>query len=138
MTVRTQEEIVLRFTKLSESGSDPFGFERGDLIERLEYCHAKPYLNDGVSEEEWEAYRGKLLPVRAQMIDYMPFAWEKANNERGLSAYRSLAHYTSWLWLDGDEQLCTTLSAYNDYGRPQLVDICKYLGIDWEPFLLSK
>jgi len=80
----------------------------------------------------------KLLPVRDQMVDYMEFAWEKANDERGMSAYRSMAHYTSWLWLDGDEYLWKTLEGYTDYGRPQLIEICKYLGIDWKPFLLSK
>ena len=136
--MRTQEEIVERIAKLEKTNNDPFGFERGNLIERLDYEHAKPYLNAEVSKEKWEADTDKLLSVREQMIDYMPFAWEKANNERGLSAYRSLAHYTSWLWLDGDEYLCTTLSDYDDYGRPQLVEICKYLRIDWEPFVLAR
>ena len=135
---RTQEEIINRINALQTSGDDPFGFERTDLVEWLSFENASPHLKEGISEEEWAEHELKRLPVREQMIDYMPFAWEKANDEKGISAYRSMAHYTSWLWLDGDDYLWTTLKDYDDYGRPQLVDICKYLGIDWEPFLLSK
>lgn len=64
------------------------------------------------------------------MIEYMPFAWEKANNCRGLSAGRSLAHYTAWLWLDGDNEIWPTLEDYEYYGKDKLVEICNYLGID--------
>lgn len=136
LTSRTQEEIVERINQLKENGNDPLGFERSDLINYLPFRLAKEWLSDDVTEEEWNSREGKT--PKHQMKDYMEFAWEKANDERGLSAYRSMAHYTSWLWLDGDDYLCTTLRDYTDYGRPQLVDICKHLEIDWEPFLLSK
>ena len=33
----------------------------------------------------------------------MTFAWDKANNERNLSAGRSINHFEVWLWLLGDE-----------------------------------
>lgn len=135
---RTQEEIVARIQEISNTSRDPFGFEVGNLIERLDYEHAKDFLNDGVTKDEWEASIANLLPVRETMIDYLSFAWEKANDERGLSAYRSLAHYTSWLWLDGDDHLWKTLEHYTDYGKPQLISICNYLGVDWEPYLLDK
>ena len=62
------------------------------------------------------------------MTEYLSFAFSKANDKRGLSAGRSMEHYTSWLWLDGDEVLHKTLDNYEDYGIPQLIEICKYLG----------
>ena len=58
------------------------------------------------------------------------FAWKKANNKRGISTQRSIDHYTSWLWLDGNEDLAEKIQNYTYYGKPQLIEICKYLNID--------
>jgi hypothetical protein len=60
----------------------------------------------------------------------MDFAWDKANNGRGISANRSIAHYQAWLWLLGVEWCDTLMDDYEFYGKPQLIRICEYLGLD--------
>ena len=89
---------------------DIFGFIRTDLICTLPYEHAKPFLNEEVNKEEWEL---KSCPrptgVLAEMKKYMNFAWDKANNCRGLSACRSLMHMQAWLWLLGEDEVSIPL-----------------------------
>lgn len=125
---RTQEEIVNRIE--SRKKNDMFGFEWQEYLSYLDYEHAKPYLKDGLTEQEWQEHLSTVAHPKTVMINYMPFAWEKANSCRGISAWRSLSHYQAWLWLDGDEELWPTLDDYQYYGKPQLVEICEYLGID--------
>ena len=123
--MRTQDEIVGRVNKVKEY--DMFGFETSELIVYLDFEHAKPFLKDDVTAEQWQV---STKTPREEMIEYMPFAWEKANNERGISAMRSLMHYAAWLWLDGNDVLAEKIGDYEYYGKPQLIAICKYLGLD--------
>jgi hypothetical protein len=125
LTQRTQEEIVQRIKKRVEN--DPFGFEIPFYFEYLDYDHAKEFLNDDVTKEQ---YTPPDKTPKERMADYMKFAWEKANACRGISAWRSLAHYIAWLWLDGDDVLWPTLEHYEFYGKPQLRKICEYLSLD--------
>ena len=63
------------------------------------------------------------------MKKYMSFAWEKANDKRGISANRSIDHFKGWLWLLGDEEGIEYLKAnYAPYGKPGLAYICKKYG----------
>jgi hypothetical protein len=124
-TKRTQEEILKRIDEVKEN--DAFGYQTTDLLEYLEFESAKKFLTPDVTKDEWKQQENTPREV---MIDYMDFAWQKANDKRGLSASRSMEHYTSWLWLDGDEELYQTLANYEFYGKPQLVKICEYLGLD--------
>ena len=65
------------------------------------------------------------------MAEYMEFAWGKANGKRGLSAGRSMDHFSIWLWLDGEDDLAQSIrQEYEFYGKPQLVQICAYLELD--------
>lgn len=123
--MRTQQEILSRMKEVEKD--DFFGYQRSDLLSYLDFENAKPFLKDEVTAEQWQKESRSPKEV---MIDYLSFAWEKANDKRGLSASRSMDHYTSWLWLDGDEELHKTLSNYEYYGKPQLIEICKYLGVD--------
>ena len=125
-TNRTQQEILERIAKIKDK--DFFGFETNDLLEYLTFENAKLYLIETANREDWIGM-GVKTP-REIMIEYMPFAWEKANDCRGLSAARSMSHYKAWLWLDGDNELCESLSGYQYYGKDKLVKICEYLGID--------
>jgi len=60
---------------------------------------------------------------------YMSFAWEKANDKRGISANRSIDHFKGWLWLLGDEEGTEYLKVnYIPYGKPGLAYICKKYG----------
>ena len=131
---RTQEEIVAEIKRLQASpGEDFFGFRASDLVEYLEFENAKPFLKDGVTEQDWIDAVGHLTPEMA-IEDYMPFAWDKANNCRGLSANRSLMHMQAWLWLMNTEEsnklVETMFDNYRFYGKEKLVEICKFLEID--------
>jgi hypothetical protein len=127
---RTQAEIVERIE--ARKDDDFFGFEIGDYIVRLDYDHAKPYLKDDVTREEWETT--DLDPLQ-EAKEYVEFAFEKARGQRGISASRSLCHYIAWIWLSGDdafaaEVLKMSSTDYAPYGIPVLKHICNKYG--WE------
>ena len=130
--MRTQNEIVTKLNELSET--DIFGFQSNDIIIYLEFENAKPFLKEGITEEEWEGMYVELSDewVRQRMIDYMPFAWEKANNCRGLSAGRSMAHFSAWTWMLGDDvyNQFHDLEDYHYYGKDNLVALCDFLDLD--------
>ena len=130
--MKTTEQILARIEELKDS--DFFGFERSDLIDYLPFEHAKPYLKDGVTADEWEA--STKDPVDC-IKEYMDFAWEKANNNRGISASRSMSHMSAWLWLAGEHDFLAKigdLQDYEYYGKPQLREICEHLEIDWKQY----
>jgi hypothetical protein len=124
---RTQEEILTRMKEVESE--DVFGFQRTDLLEFLTAENAMKIIPD-LDLEKFKTIVEERKEPKEQMIAYMPFAWEKANDKRGLSAMRSIQHYQAWLWLDGDEKLCKEIDDYEFYGKPQLIAICNYLGID--------
>lgn len=129
--MRTQEEIIARIKEL-ESGGDFFGFQRTDLAGFLNFDNAKPFLNDDVTRDKWQQDDASHESVITKIREYMPFAWEKANNCRVLSAGRSISHMQAWLWMLGEDAAADAISNYDLYGKPQLAAICDRYGIDWE------
>lgn len=137
--LRTFEEINNRIKEVAPD--DFLGVIRSDLIAFLPWHYAKEYLStegdDPVTPEKWgEAYEAYDEPtVRAKILDYLPFAWGKANDCRGISANRSIDHFLAWSWLL-DEEFYTNLqnsydNGYELYGKPQLVLVSEYMGFDW-------
>ena len=119
-TNRTQEQILVRIKEIESD--DFFGFQTSDLIQFLTFENAKPWLKEGVAAEQWEQ---GVDPVEL-IKDYLPFAWDKANNCRGLSAGRSLEHMKAWVWLDDKPDLLKQIEEdYEYYGKPHLVKICE-------------
>lgn len=135
--MRSQVEIAEQFRKRVEQ--DFLGFEVNDYLIRLDYKHAKEFLKETVTAEQWNDQTARVANqtdegLRNEMREYMEFAFEKANGCRGLSANRSLCHYYAWAWLLGDDALVNALenSEYCYYGKPQLVTIAERLGVDWK------
>lgn len=131
--MKTQEEIVARIEELSASKTQDFlGFQTSDLLEFLEFENAKPFLIDDATEEKWAEVQKPHTreAVIKEIKDYMPFAWGKANDCRGLSAARSLEHMKAWFWLLGEE---IDVDSHTHYGKPQLVAICERpeIDVDW-------
>jgi hypothetical protein len=130
--MRTPQEIKEQM--LHWSKSDFIGVMRSDLLEFLPYEHAKILLKEGVTAEQWnEVYKAPTdETVKAKMIDYMEFAWTKANGCRGISAARSMQHYKVWTWLLGSEVYTRfhDLEDYEFYGKDNLVKLCEFLGLD--------
>lgn len=126
--MRTDEEILERIELIEKDGGDSLGIQRSDLIFRLPFSEAKKYLKPEVTADEYQQLPRDRESLIAQMLDYMPFAWEKANNCRGISAYRNMDHYTSWIWLAGDD--LGDLFDYQHYGKEKLRMICAHYGFD--------
>lgn len=128
MTSRTQKEILAKIDEWENQ--DWMGTKRSDLIDYLSFENAKQYLKEGVTEKEWTE-RDLLTPAE-EIEKYMEFAWDKANNFRGISAGRSLEHMMAWLWLDGQDEFLkeNDINNYEYYGKPQLVAICELYGLD--------
>ena len=125
--MRTDTEILERIKAVE--ANDWMGTQRSDLILTLPYGLAKPWLEAEVTEETWKPESRERKDVIERMREYMPFAWEKANNFRGISAGRSMDHYTSWVWLAGDD--LGDLTDYEYYGKDNLVRICNKYGFDY-------
>lgn len=125
--MRTDQEILARIEEVESD--DWLGFEQGDLIAALSFEAAKPFLKPEAEASEWKPASDPLEDLR----EYMAFAWDKANNNRGISAGRSLSHIRAWLWLAGEDEFLSRvdLMEYSHYGKPQLRAICEHLGIDW-------
>ena len=124
--MRTDKEIIKRIEEIEYR--DVFGFETIDLIARLPFDQAKPFLKPEASEQDWQPASRNRDDLLQEMLDYMPFAWEKANNCRGISACRTMHHYNTWTWLAGDD--FGDLTGYQFYGKDNLVRICKHYGWD--------
>lgn len=128
--MRTQQEILNRIEQLKDE--DFFGFETGDLIMALDYGNAKPYLKPDCTEAQWTDGREPYTQenCRKNIRNYLPFAKEKADNERGISASRSQSHFRAWMWLACDDEVLARVEAteYESYGRPKLAIIEAHYG----------
>lgn len=139
LLIRTPAETVERMGELAEDPcADLHGVERSRLLESLPFEDAQKFLKAGTSTaEKWEVERTKnRASVIGQIRGYLNFAWEKANQCRGLSAQRSLSHFKGLLWLLGPE--CDELREwigsphhYQWYGKPALVQISELVGLSW-------
>jgi hypothetical protein len=134
---RTQNEILVRIEAIKKD--DFLGFQTSELFFALDFEHGKPFVRDGVTKEEYEDTRKKAKghePVEALKL-YMPVAWTKANDCRGISANRSIDHIISWLWLAGEDNLLARVEDeydlhYEFYGKPILEMVCEHFGVDWK------
>jgi hypothetical protein len=125
--MRSQEDIVKRFEERKDD--DLLGFEITEYIFAMDLGHAAPYLNDGVID--WKAETKEETLEKAKK--YMSFAAGKAEDERGISANRSIQHYIAWLWLLEEDDLLEWVvheydTNYHDYGIHILRMIQKHFG----------
>lgn len=127
--MRTQQEIIER----AKSVNDFLGTQISDLVQFLEFENAKEFLNDEYiqkvisGEEEWEV----LTDAKAKILGYLEFAYNKAENQRGISAGRSMLHFKTWIWLDDPDfygKIIDKIDDYTDYGIPALDEISKHYG----------
>ena len=136
---RTPEEVRERFNRRSEKKEGMFDlfmeFEGNILFEHMNFEVTKDLLKEGTTEDEMKDCFEPCskLKILEEMKDYMPFAWMKAKDGRGISANRSIEHYISWVWLLGDDDFCTKIEHefdhnYHGYGKPILKMICDNYG----------
>lgn len=125
---RTQEEILAKIKDIRDE--DFFGFETSYLVLYLNYESAEQYLKSAITEKEWEPDKTDRESILKMMYEYMSFAWNKAINCRGISASRSMVHYSVWIWMLRDEEKFGDLEKYEYYGKDNLVKICEHYGWD--------
>lgn len=126
---KTDEEIIERIKFVEPV--DWMGVMKIDLIGFLSYEAARAFLNEDITEEQWNAQR-YTDPIKAAR-EYLPFAWTKANDRRGLSAGRSLDHLSVYLWVAGYDSLVAShfFGRWNHYGKLQLVIASALCGFPW-------
>jgi hypothetical protein len=127
--MRTDSEIVTRVRE--RIVTDIFGSKTIDLIAVLPFGSAKQFLKEGIGPERWAAEPRDRDAVLARILAYLPFAWSKANQCRGLSAARSLEHLSAWLWLIGEDEAPAAIENYTFHGKPQLRALSEAVGFDW-------
>ncbi len=128
--MRTDDEIL---AKIKNGPPDFFNFSAQFLLDFLSI--------EGLEELSGSKDDGRVAVasqdrdvVLAQMRDYMPFALEKVADERGISALRSMHHYTVWIWIIGDEDEFPNLLEFSDYGAENLRLICEKYGWNMEEY----
>ena len=130
---RTIKEILDRIDAIKND--DFFGAQLSDLIDFLPFEQAKPFLKDDVTPEQWQGLQSTPTSdvIRKKAAEYLPFAWEKANGCRGLSAGRSIDHMRAYLWMlnDGSLERMEEIE-YEHYGKEQLIFASDHVGFDWK------
>jgi len=133
---KTEAQIVARMNELQGGPGDFFGFQMDDLMEYISFEAAAPFIKDDAKADgqlklKWDMKPATEEQLRTTIRNYLGFAWEKANNCRGISAGRSIDHFRAWLWLLGEEELSEEIGNYDLYGKPQLVKVSELSGIDF-------
>lgn len=112
---------------------DFFGVMRSDVGMALPYADAKKLFDlKNVKKIGWDKNRFDTdEKVVKAITKYLPFAWDKATNERGISANRSIQHFQAWFFLIDTEfyKTITEMFTYNyePYGKPILKAIEEWL-----------
>ena len=126
-TMRTQEEIVKRF----EEVDDIFGTQKSDLLDFMTFENGRQFVTKEYSakvdsgEETWV----QKTDAKSEILGYLNFAYGKAEDERGLSAARSMLHFKTWIWIDDQkfyDEIVWMIDDYTDYGIPTLNKIAEH------------
>lgn len=127
--MRTDQEIIDYYGKVKDD--DFLGTMGSELISRLPFDSAKPFLKKDADSSKWITLPRDNKSILKEMRDYMEFAWDKATGHRGISAGRSIDHFRAWLFLVGDDELLAFANAegnYPNYGCPILKKISEKYG----------
>ena len=127
--MKTDAQILNEIERVKER--DWMGTMTSGLVIYLPFTSAQPFLKDGITSDTWEPLERSQVSIKLDMRDYMPFAWEKANDRRGISAGRSLEHMSVWLFMLGRDAAARQMDHYSHYGKPQLRAICEAFGWAW-------
>lgn len=129
MTARTQDEILARIRDIA--GEDFLGFRTEVLLTALDYEHARRFLRDGATPEQWAAEQ--VTDVEAAAKNYYEFALGKIRDHRGISASRSVEKLGEFAWLLGRDEVIAAMEAadYPQYGAPMVAAFGAGLGLSW-------
>jgi len=139
------EELLRDFKEFTKN--DKLFFDESDvMLYYLKWEDAKSKITNKEyiekiesGEKEWRVLTDEDETVQ-DFLDYMVFAWGKAEDRRGLSAIRSVMKLGTWLHILSRSDLhglIHTDGMYDPYGAPALIAVCKDLGIDVPGSLIS-
>jgi hypothetical protein len=131
--IRTEKEILDKFNTVS----DLFSIQKKDLLDFLPFDIVKPFLEDEYVKkvESGEEHWGTNISPKSRILEYLPFAYEKAEGLKGMSAARCLLHFKSWIWLDNNDfynQISHDLDNYQNYGIDVINRIANFYGYKCE------
>lgn len=132
--MKTSNELAQVFRTIE--ATDMLGFFGSVLIPRLEYNDAKGWLSDDVTLSEWLEVQANVPmsqeAIIEEMRDYMEFAWGKCEEERGISASRSIDKFSAWLLILNDDlwEELRTGNDYSPYGAPLLAKVSQKFGFN--------
>lgn len=104
---RTPAEIAAR----AEAADDMFGWAMEVLLPYLDFESARAFLKDGVTAEEWSESMADPTAIQAEARSYYAFALGKIEDERGISAERSVIKLTEYAWLMGRDDVVAAMDA---------------------------
>jgi len=117
--------------RLDAKRNEFLNFEPEVLLEFLPFDAVKDLCKDETTAETFGAPKTLEEGVDA-FLGYMEFAWGKAEDERGLSAMRSIQKLSAYLWLFGRDDLHDLINdddLCNPYGAPALIAVCDEMKI---------
>lgn len=129
--MRSAEEIIKYIE--DKKSEDLFNVILYDCAKCLSFEAARRYLNEDVTADAWDVFCCRSdKDIINEIISYLPFAYNKAENERGLSAIRSINHMQAWFYCLGDDDMTSKIEKmltddYAPYGMPILKEIEKWL-----------
>lgn len=136
---RSDDDIVTRLRSVMDT--DFLGFKAEVLVPYLGYDHAVEFMRadpdtgePAIGRDEWEERALTRLAPAAAGADYLPFAVGKIEDERGISASRSVEKLTEWAWLDEQDDLVADMSNpvnYGHYGDAAVRLYAEHYGLPW-------
>lgn len=133
---RTTQETAAQLRAVLAAKTDRFGVECSRYLDALPFEHAREWLQPAITADGWESRTSRLYTVedaKRAALDYLPFAWAKANEGAMTSAERSAAHFRGLAWLlAAPAPLLAKLAEPPKFcGKPQLIAVSEWLGVDW-------
>lgn len=122
--LRTEESILERVRQCDNF----LGFDKEVLVPYLPFSLANQFLVEGAKEEDWQPVANEVEAIFKEALDYLTFAYGKAQNHRGISASRSVDKMTEYCWLLGDDEDVVGNADWGQYGVGRLFAAAKFLG----------
>lgn len=125
--MRTVEEIRARLEVAREA--DFFGVALNDLA---------MYLPEHIPQNLTLEPPPTMEQAKQLIAEYLPFAFEKAEDHRSLSAMRSVLHIINWAWLGEMPNLLAFAESednYTNYGVPILKRAALEVGVPLPTFI---
>jgi hypothetical protein len=135
LSLRPSKEIKEQYESVKKN--DFFGFSGEVFTSFINWEDGKEYYKEEYRNkvdagEEQFSYTTDIKEAAQDFLDYMNFAWGKAQDQRGISSSRSISKLSAWLWCMNRPDLSEEINRddlYNPYGAPALISICDKMGI---------